>query len=166
MKGDNMDSKEQALEKALKCAGSLIEDSDSSVPIRHDKDNNRFTVHTYGPEYDEQFPYAPPREAPAKGTICVSKNGLLVGFSEGSLTESGNLYVNPRSDYEGAHMTMTDWRVVGEQGDLVRTETVANQDGTCRFGDCKYACTHAWDHEPCKGCMTKTTTPTNYKAKE
>jgi hypothetical protein len=163
-----MDNRKEALGKALESGRAAMSTGVSKFAGVTDMGDKIMLQTQNGSQMAcKDFPYTE-REAPAKGTIVeVWDNGeyATVAYSLGKLHANGRLMVSNCRD--GAYCNSWEhWHIVGEQGEMVRTETVVNKYGKCRFGNCKYACTHAWESEPCKGCMTKTTVPTNYEEDE
>jgi hypothetical protein len=160
-----MDSKEQALEKAL---GYVRKNMDKSISVQ-EKDNQYIVFDKTGYRV-ATYQFAPPREAPARGTIVEvwdNSPGKRLKYSTGVLNNHGFICVNPCSDFKYVEDSSywPNWRVVGEQGDLVPMyETVS---GKCDDIGCTHCdrCDHAdkcYDEEPCASC--KTTVPTNYEA--
>jgi hypothetical protein len=143
-----MDSKEQALEKALKFAGLVV---NSSADTRILDCKCEYTVN-YGGDLEEisRFPYAQPRVAPQLGTIVEVWNeyesDAYILRSMGKLTESGRLIVSQHPRISNG--SYKNWRVLATDGEIVSL-----------FGLCN-KCTNRMP-AVCSGCQT--TVPTNYE---
>jgi hypothetical protein len=155
-----MDTKKEALEKAKElCVKKAIEHID--VNIAH-SDGGSWEVNWYDlnrqTRLAKQFPYAPPREAPAKGTIVEvwdndAKEARLK-YSTGAM-QGNRLEVNPRADtkYPEDNSAWTNWRTVDCNINMVYTSK--------GYG-CRWSPTCVSDASKCKEC--KTTIPTNFEA--
>jgi hypothetical protein len=141
-----MDSKEQALEKALEY---VRKNMDKSISVQ-EKDNQYIVFDKTGYRV-ATYQFAPPREAPARGTIVE-----VWGANEPDVND----LARSAGEFVGDSLLCADgsawpnWRVVGEQGEMVDMFRIC--DGCAVYQDLL---------QPASKChLCKTTTPTNYKA--